>query len=113
MLTFSYVYQGTQGLVHAVSVAQAVDRVKVAYLAHHGVKPADPRFRLNKKNLVEPRRLNLAPETNIRFRSLYRQRKDGEPLSPSDIEFHNKYSQAVKDLNSLCPSHLRPIGVTT
>lgn len=105
---FIFVYDGLEGDVYASSVAQAVDRIKVEYLARKGITPKDPRFRLYKSKLIQPRRLNLAPTEDAKFRSLYRQARE-DSLSQADQVFMDAYRTAQQDINAICAPHLRPI----
>lgn len=104
MLTFTYKYQSTGGEVHAVSVAQALDRIKVAYLDRQGIKPGDSRFLRMKATLPQPWRVMLNPTANMRYRTLYRAVKDGDLISVLDKKFFDEYTKAAEDLAVINPN---------
>lgn len=111
-MRFTYRYRDCAGVCDAKSVAQAVDRIKIYYLEKQNIKPGHPRFRLMKKQLTEPWRLELTPEENQKFRLLYRAKKDGD-VTAVEQQFIDAYHKAVQDLAAINPQHLHhPMQVT-
>lgn len=112
MLHFIYIYKETKGVCFAKSVAQAIDRIKVNYLAAHKITPSSPSFRLEKSKLTPPWRIALALEDEAKFKRLYVAARE-DFISADEREFMDTYKQATHDLDAICPRHLRPSATST
>lgn len=111
MLHFIFDYKGMRGDVHAASLKQALDRIKVHYLDRMGIKPSDPRFRLQKSQLTQPWKVNFAEDENEKFRRLYKAARE-DAITHEEQQYMDTYRQIAQDLIVLCPNkNLRPTSL--